>query len=138
MITAATAITASITVDELIKKMTIAAIEVYILGAELDESEVNTFMDAIPLIEKAWELTDNQAGEALILFDILHETVSQADASKMESALDEKFLMDTRSGDEMHSVLNALNETAEKLDGVEEREKLATLIRYLKDFWNLA
>jgi hypothetical protein len=106
MKTATTA--ATVTADELIKKMTIAAVEVYILGAEAGEGEVGAFKEAIPLIEQAWELTDGQAAEALALIVKQHEAVQAADQSgekDLESVLDEKLLLDTPSGNEILAVL---------------------------------
>ena len=133
-----TSATTNVTADELIKKMTIAAVEVYILGAEADESEVGAFKEAIPLIEKAWELKDGQAADALTLIERQHEAVENASASDMESVLDEKLLLDTPSGNEIIAVLYALIETTVRLDRREDREKIAGLISYLKDFWDLA
>lgn len=130
----------AISADELIKKMTIAAVEVYIIGGEADESEVGAFKEAIPLIEKAWELTDGQADEALALIKKQHEAVENAseNSEDMESVLDEKLLLDTPIGGEILAVLWALTETAVRLDRREDREKIAGLISYLKDYWDLA
>ena len=130
----------SVTADELISKMTIAAVEVYIIGGEADEGEVGAFKDAIPLIEKAWSLTDGQAAEAIALIEKQHEAVRAADkdSADIESVLDAKLLLDTPSGYEILAVIWGLIETAVRLDQREEREKIADLINYLRDFWDLA
>jgi hypothetical protein len=131
----------SVTADELISKMTIAAVEVYILGGEADDSEVGAFKNAIPLIEKAWELTDRQSDEALALIGKQHEAVQAADKDSerdIESVLDEKLLLDTPSGYEILAVIWGLIETAVRIDQREDREKIAYLINYLRDYWDLA
>ena len=131
--------TTIVSADELVKKMTIAAVEVYILGAEAGENEVCVFKNSIPLIKKAWELTDGQAAEALALIEKQYEAVRNADkdGGELESVLDEKLLLDTPSGKEILAVLWALIETAVRLDQREDRQMIADLIGYLKDFWNL-
>lgn len=133
----ATTKTAIVSADELVKKMTIAAVEIYILGAEAGENEVCVFKGSIPLIEKAWELTDGQSAEALALIEKQRAAAENATVDSMESVLDEKLLLDTPSGKEILAVLWALIETAVRLDKREDRQMIVDLIGYLKDFWNL-
>ena len=128
----------TVTADELIHKLTIAAVEIYILGAEAGEGEVCLFKEAIPLIEYAWELSDEQAAEAIELIEKQYEAVRAADQSgaDMNSVLDEKFLLDTPCDHEILAVIWGLIETAVRLDRLEDREIIAGLISYLKDFWD--
>ena len=130
----------TITADELIHKLTIAAVEIYILGAEAGEGEVCLFKEAIPLIECAWELSDEQAAEAIALIEKQREAVHAADQSgeDMNSVIDEKLLLDTPCGGEIIAILDALVETIVRIDWRDGRETIARLISYLKDFWDLA
>jgi hypothetical protein len=128
----------TVTPDELIQKLAIAAVEIYILCGESGSDEVEAFKEAIPLIECAWELSDEQAAEAVALIERQFEAVEKAPADDMESVFDEKLLLNTTSGGEILAVLWGLIETAIRLERREDREKIVHLIDYLKDFWDLA
>ena len=125
---------------ELIKKLTIAAVEVYILGGdgEQADAEAGLFKDSIPLIAQAWGLENGEAGEALAAIERQYEAVRDADPDEeIETAVDEKLLLKDPDGPEIISLLWALIDTGERLDRRKDREKIVDLTHYMKDFWDL-
>ena len=112
--------TSSVTAEELIEKMAVAAVEIDDMTA--DSGEVRLFKDAIPLIAEAWGLTEGQA---------------EAATEAPDCEPDDKALSGQADANTVMNMLWALTETSVRLERRESREHIAALIGYLMDFWSL-
>ncbi|MDL2274302.1 hypothetical protein LJC34_07175 [Oscillospiraceae bacterium OttesenSCG-928-G22] len=123
---------------ELLDWLAVSAVRLYYLGVRGDSDEPEVFIKAMPLIAAVWSLEDGEVEAALDTVarqreaallsdrDESAEFVLQVDAEKMEH---------NPSGKEIISVLLTLTDTMVWLAEQDDRQAIAKLIYYLKDFW---
>jgi len=117
----------------LIAKLSIAAVELFSLGAEDDSGEIIIIRDIIPLIAKVWALPDETATKAVAYIEQNLAAGNNTDGGRPKVSV----LLGEHSGDEMVSLIWSLLETLVRVDSLYDRELIAEMITYIKDFWDI-
>jgi hypothetical protein len=131
MDTAMKTVIAGMTGEVLVEKMRTAAAEVFLITGEMN-AEVSQFVDLIPLIEGAWEIS----GHAEVANQWL-ATMPDTPDSELESSLPESLLRGEFIYRKAEDLIGALAVLRDWLKEPEASDKITGVIDYLNDFWNM-
>lgn len=123
---------------ELLDWLTVSAVRLYYLGVRGDSDEPEVFTKAMPLIAAAWGLEDGEAEAALDTVARQREAAllsDQDDTAEFILHVDAGKMEQNPSTKEIFSVLLTLTDTMVWLPEQDDRQAIAKLIYYLKDFW---
>ena len=121
---------AGMTGEELMQKMRTAAVEVFLITGEMS-AEVSQFVDLIPLIEQAWDISGHTEAASRWLTTLPNVSDAELENSLTESALGGAFAY--RKAEKL---IGALAVMRNWLNNPEANEKITGVIGYLNDFWN--
>jgi len=121
---------------EMLMWLTAGAIELYALGAEPGDTGPEIFINAMRPVALTGYLEDGELEEALGRVAAQREaTLKHKEGEEYPLMMDERWLFRDIQGKEIVSIIGTLIETMVSLPEKDDREAVASLIYFLKDYW---
>jgi len=128
--------TQTMTTPELLDKLGVIAAEVYALGFEEDDGQIQAFKNVIGIIGRARELPGDTTEKALADMASLIGAIRNAEPGKEDEAIKDKEAP-PREKDAGKQIIQALVDECEWVNDPDEWHKVDDLINYLEDYWDI-
>jgi hypothetical protein len=131
-------ITDSLNPNELIEKLTLETVNLFYLGGDPNDPEVNNLESTIALVAEAWELTQETIDKSIEVIAAEREaTRREMQGEQAQGVIPKEKILQGNDGGEIMKVLWGLFEAAIWLGTQEKREKLLQSAQFMAEYLGL-